>query len=80
MRKNLLTGVAAAALAFGGIALAAPAGALPQCLFQGDWNCQGAPQWNGPLQNTWSHGLTQDPQICSGGNTFQSCSIYAREP
>lgn len=77
MKKNVLTAIAVAALALGGIVTAAPAAALPQCLFQGDWNCQGAPQYNGPLQNTWDHGLTQDPQLCSGGNTFQPCGFYA---
>lgn len=75
MRTHILTAIAAGALALGGIAAAAPATAGP-CLFQGDWNCTGQPQYNGPLQNTWSHGLTQDPQLCSGGNTFEPCSFY----
>jgi len=30
-----------------------PAHASGPCLFQGDWNCDGPPQWNGPLQPTW---------------------------
>lgn len=80
MRNTILTAAAAGALAFGGIAVAAPASAAPQCLFQGDWNCQGSPRYNGPLQNTWSHGLTQDPQFCSGGNTFQPCGFYTQQP
>ena len=61
--KHTLAAAAAAALALGGIVTAAPAVAAP-CLFQGDWNCTGQPQYNGPLQNTWSHGLTTMPQIC----------------
>lgn len=31
----------------------APANASGPCLFQGDWNCTGQPQWNGQLQQTW---------------------------
>ena len=30
-----------------------PAHASGPCLFQGDWNCYGPPQWNGQLQPTW---------------------------
>jgi hypothetical protein len=78
--KRTLIAAAAAVLALGGIVIAAPAVAEPRCGFQGDWNCQGAPRWNGPLQNTWSHGLTQDPQICPGGNTLQPCSIFVQRP
>lgn len=80
MTRNILTAVVGAALALGGIATAAPAIAQPQCLFQGDWDCQGAPQYNGPLQNTWSHGWTSMPQICPGGNTFQPCGFYVPQP
>jgi hypothetical protein len=36
-----------------GVVAGAPAHAAPRCLFQGDWNCDGPPQWNGQLQNTW---------------------------
>jgi hypothetical protein len=80
MVKQALLAAAAAALAAGVIVTGAPAAsAEPRCLFQGDWNCQGAPRYNGPLQNTWSHGLTQDPQLCSGGNTFQPCGFYVPE-
>lgn len=78
--KRALLAAAAAALVFGGIVTAAPAIAQPRCEFQGDWDCQGAPQYNGPLQNTWSHGLTQDPQICPGGNTFQPRQFYVPQP
>lgn len=80
MRRIIVTAMTAGALVFGPIAFAATAAALPECLFQGDWNCQGAPQYNGPLQNTWSHGLTQDPQFCSGGNTFRPCGFYTQQP
>jgi hypothetical protein len=78
MKRRTLA-AAAAALALGGMVTAAPAVAGP-CLFQGDWNCTGQPQYNGPLQNTWSHGLTQDPQLCSGRNTFQPCQFYVPQP
>jgi len=79
MNRTLLA-VTAATLALGGIATASPAVAEPRCGFQGDWDCQGAPPYNGPLQNTWSHGLTQDPQLCSGGNTFAPCAFYVPQP
>lgn len=36
-----------------GVIAAAPAHATGPCLFQGDWNCYGPPQWNGQLQPTW---------------------------
>ena len=78
--KRTLLAAAAAVLAFGGIVTAAPAVAEPRCGFQGDWDCEGPPQYNGPLQNTWSHGLTTMPQICPGGNTMQPCSFYVPEP
>ena len=80
MRSGALLAAAAAAFVFGGIVTAATSGAEPRCGFQGDWGCEGPPQYNGPLQNTWSHGLTQDPQLCSGGNTFQPCGFYVPEP
>ena len=78
--KRTLFAVTVAALALGGIVTASPAAAQPQCLFQGDWDCTGQPKYNGPLQNTWSHGLTQDPQICPGRNTFQPCGLYVPQP
>ena len=58
----------------------APAVAEPRCGFRGDWDCTGPPQYNGPLQNTWSHGLTQMPQICPGGASMQPCPFYVPQP
>jgi hypothetical protein len=75
MSRTLLAAVAAA-LALGVIVTAAPAVAEPRC----EWDCDGAPQYNGPLQNTWSHGLTQDPQICPGGANMDPCSFYTQQP
>jgi hypothetical protein len=80
MVKRTLIAAAAAALALGGIVTAAPAGAEPRCGVQGGADCYGAPHYNGPLQNTWSHGLTQDPQICDDGNTFEPCGFYVPQP
>ena len=80
MVKRALLAAAAAALALGGIVTAAPAVAEPRCGFQGDWDCEGPPQYNGPLQNTWSHGLTTMPQICPGGADMDPCSFYVPEP
>jgi hypothetical protein len=37
----------------GVLAAAGSADATGPCLFQGDWNCYGPPQWNGQLQPTW---------------------------
>ena len=78
--KRILLAAAAAALAAGGIVTAAPAVAEPRCGFQGDSDCDGPPPYNGPLQNTWSHGLTQDPQLCGGANTFAQCGFYTQQP
>ena len=78
--KRTLLAAAAAALTLGGISTAATAVAEPRCGFQGDWDCEGPPQYNGPLQNTWSHGLTTTPQICPGGNSLQPCSFYVPQP
>jgi hypothetical protein len=65
----------------GSVAAAAPAAhADGPCLFQGDWNCYGTPRYNGPLQNTWSHGLTTMPQICPGGASMQPCQFYVPQP
>lgn len=77
--KRTLLAAAAAALALGGIGTAAPAVAGP-CLFQGDWNCTGQPHYNGPLQNTWDHGLTTMPQICPGGAAMTPCQFYVPQP
>src|ERR1700728_336771 len=74
--RRIILAAAAAALALGGILTAATAVAEPRCGFEGDWDCEGPPQYNGPLQNTWSHGLTSMPQICSGGANMQPCQFY----
>ncbi|MDT5132647.1 MAG: hypothetical protein QOJ56_6652 [Mycobacterium sp.] len=84
MRCTLLA-AASAALAVGGIVAAAPAVAEPRCLFQGDWNCYGTPQYNGPLQNTWDvpgtyGGWTQLPLLCPGGASLQPCQQYVPRP
>jgi hypothetical protein len=55
MVKRTLFAATAAALTLGGIVTAATAVAEPRCGFHGDWDCEGPPQYNGPLQNTWSH-------------------------
>jgi hypothetical protein len=75
MKRTLLV-AASAVLALGGIVTAAPAVAEPRCGFQGDSDCERPPQYNGPLQNTWSHGLTQTPQICPGGASMAPCQFY----
>ena len=80
MKRTLLAAATAAALALGGFVAAAPAVAEPRCGFQGDRDCEGPPQYNGPLQNTWSHGLTTMPQICPGGDDMQPCQFYVPEP
>lgn len=57
-------------------ALTASAVAAPQaraegpCLFQGDWNCTGQPQWNGQQQQTW-----EVPPYTWPNNQLQ-CSPY----
>ncbi|MGB6763868.1 hypothetical protein [Mycobacterium sp.] len=77
--KRTLLAAAAVALALGGIVTAAPAVAEPRG-FPGDWDCYGPPQYNGPLQNTWDHGLTTMPQICPGGASMQPCQFYVPQP
>jgi hypothetical protein len=79
MRWALLA-AAAAAVALGGIISAAPTVAEPRCGFQGDWDCEGAPQYNGALQHTWNHGYTSMPQICPGGTRMQPCQFYVPQP
>lgn len=70
---RIASAIAAAALALaGGLVVAAPAHALPRCLFDGDWNCQRPPQYNGPGLNTWDvpgtyGGWTTLPLICDPG-------------
>jgi hypothetical protein len=80
MLMRLFFAATAAVLALSGIVAAAPTGAEPRCLFQGDWDCSGPPRYNGPLQNTWSHGLTTMPQICPGGADMRPCQFYVPEP
>ena len=78
--NRTLFAATAAALAFGGIVTAAPAVAEPHYGFQGDWDCEGPPQYNGPLQNTWDHGYTTMPQLCPGSASMQPCQFYVPEP
>jgi hypothetical protein len=84
MKRTLLM-AAVAALAAGTIITAAPAHAEPRCLFQGDWDCSGPPQYNGPLQNTWDvpgtyGGWTGLPEMCPPGADLQPCTVYAPHP
>jgi len=78
--NRILTAVTASALALGFLGSAPTANAEPRCGFQGDWNCEGPQQYNGPLQNTWDHGYTTMPQICPGGATMQPCQFYVPQP
>ncbi|MEB3070818.1 hypothetical protein [[Mycobacterium] vasticus] len=61
--------VVLAAGALGVLDPAAPADAAPRCLFQGDWNCEGSPPYQGPLMPTWDTpgtygGWTTNPVQC----------------
>jgi hypothetical protein len=76
MNRALLAATAALASAATVLLTNTVAHAEPRCETQGESDCSGAPPYNGPLQNTWSHGWTDDPQICSGGNTFQPCGFF----
>ena len=83
--KRTLFAAAAAALAAGAIVTAAPAVAEPRCLFQGDWNCEGPPQYNGPLQNTWDvprhlRRLDATTAALPGGAELQTCQQYVPQP
>lgn len=51
--RGLIVGVVTAGAVLSSMAVAPSAHAEGQCLFQGDWNCTGQPQWNGQLQQTW---------------------------
>ena len=77
---RIILAAAAAALALGGILTAATAVAEPRCNYEGDWDCEGPQQYNGPLQNTWSHGLTTMPQLCPGAASMQPCQFYVPQP
>ena len=84
MKRTLLV-AGAAALALGGIVTAAPTVAEPAGPFQGDWNCEGPPQYNGPLQNTWdvpgTHGGWAGLSlICPGGAELEPCQQYVPQP
>ena len=84
MRQSLLA-VAAATLALGFLAGAPTVHAEPRCGFQGDWDCYGPPQYNGPLQNTWDvpgtyGGWTSLPLMCPPGADLQPCHAYVPRP
>ncbi|MGB8207207.1 MAG: hypothetical protein WCF69_06260 [Mycobacterium sp.] len=48
MRLRIAAAVFAVGAVSGSVAASAPAHADGRCLFQGDWNCYGTPQYNGP--------------------------------
>lgn len=74
--KLLIAIVAAAVLAFLPMLWAGDAHAGGRCLFQGDWDCYGSPQWNGPQLRTWDvPGPIDQPVICSPAD--YSCSAVA---
>jgi hypothetical protein len=61
------------------------ANAEGRCLFQGDWNCYGPPQYNGPGLNTWDvpgtyGGWTTLPLMCPPGADLQPCQQYIPRP
>jgi hypothetical protein len=85
MVSRALLAAVAAALTLGFIASPPAATAEPRCLFQGDWDCYGPPQYNGPLQNTWDvpgtyGGWTQLPLLCPGGADLRPCQQYVPQP
>jgi hypothetical protein len=85
MVSRALLAAVAAALTLGFIASPPAATAEPSCLFQGDWDCYGPPQYNGPLQNTWDvpgtyGGWTQLPLLCPGGADLRPCQQYVPQP
>lgn len=74
---GLVAAIAAAGAAMS-ITVAPAAEAAPRCLFVGDWNCEGPPQYNGPLLPTWNvpgtyGGWTNDPVLCDP--IAQTCRI-----
>ena len=84
MRQSLLA-VAAATLALGFLAGAPTVHAEPRCGFQGDWDCYGPPQYNGPGVNTWDvpgtyGGWTSLPLMCPPGADLQPCQAYVPRP
>jgi hypothetical protein len=85
MMKGALVIAAAAALTMGGWAAAPAAHPYGPCLFQGDWNCYGTPQYNGPGLNTWDvpgtyGGWTSLPLMCPPGANLQPCQQYIPRP
>jgi hypothetical protein len=69
----------------GSVAASAPAHADGRCLFQGDRNCYGTPQYNGPMPNTWDvpgtiGGWTGLPEMCPPGADLQPCQQYIPRP
>jgi hypothetical protein len=61
------------------------ANAEGRCLFQGDWNCYGPPQYNGPGLNTWDvpgtyGGWTTLPLMHPPGADLQPCQQYIPRP
>src|ERR1700759_2541356 len=85
MLMRLFFAATTATLALGGVFSAAPVGAEPRCLFQGDWNCEGPPQYNGPLQNTWDvpgtyGGWAQLPPLCPGRASLSPGQKILPEP
>lgn len=70
MIRVIVVVLAAGALgAVGALGAAVPADAAPRCLFQGDWNCEGSPPYQGPLMPTWDTpgtygGWTTNPVQC----------------
>jgi hypothetical protein len=84
VKRTLLT-AAAVALALGCFAWAPTANAEGRCLFQGDWNCYGPPQYNGPGLNTWDvpgtyGGWTTLPLMHPPGADLQPCQQYIPRP
>ena len=83
--RRIIVAVAVAMGAAFSMALPAPAHASGPCLFQGDWDCYGPPQYNGPGQNTWDvpgtyGGWTTLPLWCPPGAGMQPCQQYIPNP
>lgn len=66
---------AIAAVLLGGVVAAPAAQAAPRCLFQGDWNCEGTPPYQGPSQPIW-----ETPGTYGGWTTNPvQCDVVTRE-
>lgn len=72
IRYWVAAAAALAAVISGAVVTSAPARADGPCLFQGDWNCYGSPQWNGQLQPSW-----EVPPYTWPNNDLQ-CNPYAQ--